>query len=140
MIDTGSIEIRRVLPVPVDELFRWWTEPKLLERWMSPVGSVAADVDLRLGRRFTIVMKDGPVSIEHRGKYLEIDPPRRLAFTWESAYTGGPTTVTVTFEPEGPSATSLLIVHSALPDHVAQSHAGGWSAMVERLDRMLESR
>jgi uncharacterized protein YndB with AHSA1/START domain len=140
VIDASSVEIRRLLPHPAEEVFRWWTEPGLLERWMSPIGSVTAQVDLRVGGRFTIVMKDGPVKIEHRGEYLEIDPPRRLVFTWESVYTGGPTIVTVTLEPEGPSATRLLLVHSSLPEEVAKSHAGGWSAMVDRLDRMLEPR
>ena len=42
MIGTDRAEIRRVVPAPVDEVFRWWTEPRLLERWLSPVGTVEA--------------------------------------------------------------------------------------------------
>ena len=137
MIDTNQIEVRRVLPAPLDEVFRWWTEPALLQRWMSPTGSVEADIDLRVGGRLRIVMKDAAVEIEHHGEYVEIDPPRHLVFTWHSRYTAGGSLVTVTLEPAGEASTRVLIVHSRLPPAAATSHAGGWSAMLERLEREL---
>jgi uncharacterized protein YndB with AHSA1/START domain len=45
----GAIEIRRRLPAPITEVFRWWTDPQLIQRWMTPVGTVEAEVDLRVG-------------------------------------------------------------------------------------------
>ena len=139
MIDTVKVEIRRVLPEPVDEVFRWWTEPELLQRWMSPVGSVDAEVDLRVGGQMRIVMKDRGVEIEHHGEFLEIDPPRRLVFTWHSQYTGPGSLVTVSLDPEGDLSTRVLIVHSQLPPTASASHAGGWAAMLERLERELNA-
>ncbi|MEP6753731.1 MAG: SRPBCC domain-containing protein [Candidatus Dormiibacterota bacterium] len=139
MIETNQVEVRRVLPAPVDEVFRWWTEPALLRRWMSPVGEVEAEVDLRVGGQLRIVMKDGAVEIEHHGEYFEIDPPRRLVFTWHSRYTGGGSLVTVSLEPAGEASTRVLIVHSQLPPSAAESHAGGWAAMLERLEREVDA-
>jgi len=137
VIGTDRAEISRVVPAPVDEVFRWWTEPRLLERWMSPVGTVEADVDLRVGGRLRIVMKHEALAIEHRGEYLEIDPPRRLVFTWESVYTGGASLVTVTLDADGSDATRVVIVHSRLAPDAAGSHAGGWTAILDRLARAL---
>jgi uncharacterized protein YndB with AHSA1/START domain len=129
-----EVEIRRRLPAAVSQVFRWWTEADRLEEWMSPSGSVEAQVDLRVGGAFLIAMKSEGTVIEHAGEYLEIDPPRRLVFSWSSAYTGpGPSLVTVELEPDGEGATLLRLVHSELPDAVADSHRGGWGKMLDRL-------
>ena len=140
MIGTESIEVRRVLPAPIDEVFRWWTEAEMLARWMSPVGHVGAEVDLRVGGRLRIVMRDGPVEIEHDGEYLEIDRPRRVVFTWQSRFTAGVSLVTVNLEAEGNSSTRVMIVHSRLPSSATESHGGGWAAMLARLEGELSAR
>ena len=140
MIQTDRVEIRRELPAPIDEVFRWWTEAALLERWMSPMGSVVAEVDPRVGGRLRIVMKDGPIEIEHGGEYVEIDPPRRVAFTWQSQFTDGPSLVSVSLEPSSESSTTAVVVHSKLPPAAVPSHAGGWGAMLDRLGRELIAR
>jgi uncharacterized protein YndB with AHSA1/START domain len=134
----GVVEIRRRLPAPVSEVFRWWTEADRLEEWMSPAGSVEAQVDLRVGGAFRITMKSEGTVIDHAGEYLEIDPPRRLVFSWSSAYTGPrPSLVTVELEPDGEDATLLRLVHTQLPDAVADSHRGGWGKMLDRLFRQM---
>ena len=81
MSDDGVVEVRHSLHAPIADVFRWWTEADLLREWMSPIGTVDAEVDLRVGGAFRIVMKGGGRVIEHVGEYLEIDPPRRLVFT-----------------------------------------------------------
>lgn len=128
------IDIRRRLAAPIDVVFRWWTEPERLRSWMSPVGTVEAQVDLRVGGAIRIVMKGDGMVIEHTGRYLEIDPPKRLVFTWASRFTGlEPSLVTVELEPDDEDATSLRLVHSRLPESAAASHRSGWGAMLDRL-------
>ena len=141
MSGPGRVEISRRLPAPVGEVFRWWTEPDRLEQWMSPVGTVEASVDLRVGGSFRIVMRGEGVVIEHVGEYREIDEPRRLVFTWSSPFTGQePSIVTVELEPDGAAGTMVRIVHSALPEAAAESHAGGWGSMFDRLDQAIGGR
>ena len=138
MSGPGTIEIRRRLPAPVEEVFRWWTEADRLREWMSPVGTVEAEVDLRVGGSLRIVMRGDGRVIDHVGEYVEIDPPRRLVFTWVSAFTGAePSLVTVELEPEGEGATQLRLVHSQLPESIAASHRDGWGAMLDRLSGSL---
>lgn len=141
MIDAGAIEIRRRLPASIDEVFRWWTDPELLQEWMTPVGTVEADVDLRVGGRLRIVMKGEGRVIEHTGRYLEIDPPHRLVFTWVSPYTGSvPSVVTVELRAAGDELTDLRLVHAQLPDEAARWHRGGWDAMLDRLAGRLPAK
>ncbi|HEV2027711.1 MAG TPA: SRPBCC domain-containing protein [Candidatus Dormibacteraeota bacterium] len=141
MSGPGVIEIRRRLPAPVAEVFRWWTEADRLREWMSPVGTVEAEVELRVGGALRIVMRGEGTVIEHFGKYIEIDPPRRLVFTWASPFTGAePSLVTLELEPEGADATQLLLVHSRLPESVAKSHRDGWGTMLDRLSGKVRAR
>jgi uncharacterized protein YndB with AHSA1/START domain len=104
---------------------------------MSPVGSAAAEVDLRVGGRFRVVMTGEGRELEHTGEYLEVDPPRRLVFTWRSPYTGEePSVVTVTLRPRG-EGTELALTHERLPADQVDPHAGGWGRMLERLGDVL---
>jgi uncharacterized protein YndB with AHSA1/START domain len=105
---------------------------------MSPIGTVDAEVDLRVGGALRVVMSADGTVIEHRGEYVEIEPPLRLAFTWASRFTGDqPSLVTIELEPDGPDATLLRLVHSRLPESAARSHEGGWGAMLDRLHARL---
>jgi uncharacterized protein YndB with AHSA1/START domain len=133
----GAIEVRRHLPASPAAVFRAWTDPERMTRWLSPVGHAEATVDLRVGGTFIVVMVGEDRRIEHRGEYLEVDPPRRLAFTWQSEHTGpGRTVVTVTFAPSG-DGTDLTLVHEGLSAEAAASHRGGWAAMTKRLAGVL---
>ena len=135
MSGPGSIEVTRRLSAPIAEVFRWWTESALVERWMAPIGDVRATLDPRIGGSLRVVMSGQGVVIEHTGEFLEIDPPRRLVFTWKSRFTGQqPSVVTVELEPDGDDATLVRIVHAELPEAAVASHRDGWGGMLARLE------
>jgi uncharacterized protein YndB with AHSA1/START domain len=133
---TTDVELSRHLPAPPEEVFRAWTDPELMSRWLS-LGTATASVDLRVGGGFNLVMSGQGMTIEHTGEYLEIEPPRLLVFTWRSPFTGGdPSVVTVRLTPVE-TGTELTLVHQQLPPDAVESHAGGWGQMLERLDRLM---
>ncbi len=134
MSDPDAIEINRLLPAPINEVFDWWTQADKMSEWMSPVGNAEVAVDLRVGGAFRIVMRSGDVTIDHTGEFLEIEMPRRLVFTWVSPFTGSEASlVTVELEPDGDFATRLRLIHSKLPQQIAASHRDGWGTMLDRL-------
>jgi uncharacterized protein YndB with AHSA1/START domain len=138
MSGQGQVVVERRISAPAAEVFRWWTDPQCMGRWMSPVGTAEAEVDLRVGGGFRVVMKGEGHVIEHIGEYREVEPPHRLVFTWVSPFTGpAPSLVTVELSPDGTDATSLRITHAELPADAALSHGGGWRRMLERLDGLL---
>ncbi len=141
MSDPMAIEVRRHLPAAVDEVFAWWTEAVRLRQWMTPFGTVEAEVDLRIGGALRIVMTEGETRIEHTGEYLEIVRPSRLVFTWRSPYTGpDPSLVTVELDPDGEGGTLLRLVHSRLRGEVGASHRDGWGKMLDRLASTINRR
>jgi uncharacterized protein YndB with AHSA1/START domain len=133
----GSLEIRRTLRAPPERVFAAWTDPAWLARWMSPVGRARVEADARVGGRLHVVMEGDGRVITHTGQFLEVDPPRRLSFTWRSPFTGDrDSRVTVVLEALG-GVTELTLRHELLPSGAAESHAGGWGSMLERLEREL---
>ena len=112
-----------------------------MARWMTPSGNASAEVDLRVGGRFRLVMADEHLRIEHTGEYQVIQPPELLVFTWRSEFTGmRDTLVTVRLTESGPRETEIEVMHELATDAEVASHAGGWGQLLTRLEAHLEDR
>ena len=81
------------------------------------------------------------------GKYLAIDPPRRLSFTWAWHETGDlatprehETTVTLEFKPVG-ARTEMTLTQARFRDsNGAANHLWGWTGSFEKLDALLAKK
>jgi uncharacterized protein YndB with AHSA1/START domain len=76
----------------------------------------------------------------HYGRFIAMEPGRRIEHTWMSPYTlGVDSLVTVTFEKRG-AGTRMTLVHSGLPDdEKARSHEKGWNYFLDKLVTTLGS-
>jgi uncharacterized protein YndB with AHSA1/START domain len=74
---------RRLAASPA-RVFDAWLDPDLVRRWFAPgMGEmVRVHVEPRVGGTFSFVQRRGGDDVDHVGEYLELDRPRRLAFTW----------------------------------------------------------
>jgi uncharacterized protein YndB with AHSA1/START domain len=136
----GALVVRRTIATSPSRLYQAWTDPDQLARWMSPVGHAEVEVDLRIGGMLRVTMIGDGRQIEHVGEFLELTPPHRLAFTWLSPYTGGtPTRVTVDLVATD-EGTDLTLRHELLPIEAAESHEGGWGAMLDRLASLVSGQ
>ncbi|MBI3635652.1 MAG: SRPBCC domain-containing protein [Candidatus Rokubacteria bacterium] len=136
-----AIRLVRILPAPPDDVFAAWTDRDSIREWMCP-GSIReslAELDVRVGGRFTIVMRGPNGEYRHTGEYLEVDRPHRLVFTWLSPGTRGRVTrVTVALKPVGTDATELTLIHEDIPDDTSfTEHQRGWGDIVAKLDARL---
>jgi uncharacterized protein YndB with AHSA1/START domain len=119
-----------------DHLLAAWTDPLLMANWLAPNGYAEAEVDLRLGGRFSVIMIGDDIRLEHTGEYLVIDPPNRLVFTWSSPYTGRhPSQVDISLAASGDKL--LTLTHHELPDETRSSHEVGWVRVLARCAAML---
>jgi len=71
---------------------------------------------------------------EHTDRYVVIDRPRRLVFTWISAGTDYRLSlVTVVFTPVG-AGVRIDLEHEGIPDaERASRHEGGWASILRQL-------
>jgi uncharacterized protein YndB with AHSA1/START domain len=109
---------------------------------MAPGSMTVAELEMdpRPGGTFRLVMRGERGDIAHIGEYREVDPPRRLVFTWKSPATQGrETIVTVEFHARG-DATELVLIHEELPDEqTADGHRQGWTSIAAKLELYIAS-
>ena len=137
-----TLEVRRTFAVPRQRVFEAWTRPEELRRWAGPgeMDTPLAEVDLRVGGRYRLHMK-GPDGAEHRvhGTYREIDPPRRLVYTWswETNPDVTDSVVSVEFHDRDGSC-EVVLRHEKLPSQDSRDrHRLGWTACLEKLEGVL---
>lgn len=127
--------VRRLIPVPREQVFAAWLDPVSLAQWMCPgsVTGATVEVDPRVGGEFRIVMHHAQGDEEHRGAYLAIEPPSLLSFTWISAHTDHRSTVVTVELTEQGSGTELILTHRRLPSAEVDAHRRGWTDIVAKL-------
>lgn len=143
--DRPSLTLTRRYAAPPARVYAAWTQPALIARWWQPLplaGPAHAEVDLRVGGRYRIVMQacDGETH-DVGGEYRVIEPACRLVFTWAWASTPQRVSlVTVEFGADG-DGTLLTLTHERFFDAAAcDGHRRGWSALLEALTRGLDTR
>lgn len=135
--DEEPIRLERLLAAPIDDVFDAMTTAARMAQWFSPVGRADVEANVVVGGRLRVVMVDEEVRLEHEGEFLEVRRPTRLVFTWRSRFTGDrPTVVTVELSDED-GKTRLVLEHDRLPPEERASHAGGWSAILDRLSAVV---
>jgi hypothetical protein len=96
-----------------------------------------------VGGLLRIDIEDGGSSLYVTGRYVELDRPRRLRFTWSCSDWADPTVqsvVTVTLEGHGPDETMMTIEHEQLPAGERDDHRDGWTAISAQLGKALVAR
>ncbi len=135
-----SLTLVRRIKAPPARVWDAWTRPELLVLWFGPHHTRAeeAEAELRVGGRFRAVLReDNGARHEVSGRYAEIEPERRLVFSW--AWTASPervSRVTVSFRPV-PEGTEVMLVHDRFADaDTATRHRRGWTESLERLEAL----
>ena len=142
MSDT-TLRIERIFRAPAQAVFDAWTSEEVMRRWWHAAHdweTTEASVDLRLGGEVRVVMRDPHKDVEYGGggRYTEIDPPRRLAFTWFWDGNDKRQLIEIDFE-EVEGGTTVRFTHRDLWDEEAvRSHEAGWSTCFENLERVLD--
>jgi len=135
---TDSLEIERRIAARPETVFSFFVDPERYRRWQG----IEAELDPRPGGIFHITVTGRSRTVV-LGEFVEIDPPRRLVFTWGwKQFDGMPegmlvgprsTTVEVTLTEEG-EGTLLRLRHTGLPtDAALQFHSVGWNTTMDRL-------
>jgi uncharacterized protein YndB with AHSA1/START domain len=128
-----DLVLQRIYPYPIEAVWNALTDRGALAEWLMP-----SDFEALLGRSFTFRTDPG---CEGRGwnacRVLEMDPPRRMVWAWESVELDEPTKVVFELE-EVEGGTRLTLRHTgATTPRDAENVRGGWPPKLDGLERFL---
>jgi uncharacterized protein YndB with AHSA1/START domain len=109
---TFTISLQRTIQTTAEKAFQALTEPTVLSQWFTHL----AQAELSMGVRYSNADGD-------RGKYLILDRPRRIRFTWDNPdhCPGTLVEITITTRPD-----SRVVVHL---DHTEIGTKAGYEDM-----------
>ena len=127
-----SISIPRTYDASPEKVFKAWIDPASVKAWLAGGKDIA--IDPREGGLFYIAMPWQERIYPHYGRYLRVESPRVLEFTWVSEGTQGKeSVVTIEFVSRN-GKTELLLKHDGLPSEASGTdHRGGWTDFLEKL-------
>ncbi len=138
-----ELVVTRTFNGPARIVFEAWTKPELFKQWWAPRSMDmvlrSCEMDVRVGGRYRLEFgHDAANSVAFFGRYIEVTPHSRLAWTNEESDDGAVTTVT--FEEKG--GKTLLVLHELYPSKEALDAAGTGAAdampeQFEQLDELL---
>jgi uncharacterized protein YndB with AHSA1/START domain len=142
MNDAPVVRVRKVMPAPPDVVFDQWLDPESLKEWMCPRPTrvVAITLEPHVGGLLCFDIDDSGTAVRMNGRFLAIERPHRLSFTWSESRWRDPTTrsvVTVTFEQHGDDQTLMTIEHSLLPPEHFDEFRNGWVGVLDQLAAVL---
>jgi len=127
-----DVTVSRTIPAPAENVFDVWMDPK------SPGGPwFGADrviLNAVVDGLFYLAVKHEGRTWPHFGRFVRIERPRQVEYTWMSEGTQGvESVVTVTFEPRG-DQTEVTLRHSGVPDdEMGRRHEQGWTWVLSML-------
>lgn len=131
------VRVSRDFPVRPERVFDAWIEPRTVSRWLfrAPEGQIVrAEIDARPDGRFSIVDRRDGEDIEHCGRYLEVERPRRLVFTLQvPKYSDQVDVIAIDIVPTS-TGCNLVLTHELSPDWVEQTR-GGWEMLLDVLTK-----
>ena len=141
MNDTiAPLTVRHAYSVPPARVFEGWVDPALAGRWLfaTPDGRIVrCDIDSRPGGALVITDRRAGDDVEHRGAFVEVDPPRRLVFTFSvPKYSSVVTTVRIDLVPAGTGCSLTLVHEGVLPEWASQTEQG-WRDLLAALARVV---
>lgn len=144
--DDRTLRMVHTFDATPERVFAAWTDPAQFIEWFGPHGMTNTDceLDLRVGGAWRLRGEGLGTRRAVSGKYLEVDPPRRLVFTWAwhetadfSASREHETTVAIDFKEVG-GRTELTLTQGLFRDRTGtDNHRWGWTGSFEKLTARL---
>jgi uncharacterized protein YndB with AHSA1/START domain len=132
-----EIELEKTYPQPIDKVWRALTDREALGSWL-----MKTDFAPEAGRAFQMWCEDGEGGTErYLCEVLELEPPRRMVWSWTVESRQGEDRTRVEFRlEERPGGTRLTIRHTGDRDtETVERYRGGWPGKLGQLADVLRS-
>lgn len=140
-----TVRLHRVIRCPADRLYRAFTDPRALVKWMAPHGFVAEvhSMDARAGGGYRMSFTNFSTGQSHSfgGKYAEVKPNELLRYTdaFDDPNLPGEMQITIRFRPVA-CGTELTIVQENIPAVIPTEMCYlGWQESLGMLVSLVEA-
>ncbi len=141
------IRMVKLIKAPREKVYHAWIDPDTRRKWWCATPehcSSVCEIDPKVGGNYRINMEKGGEEYVTVGEFVELDPPKKLVFTWswEKPPTGvqGSVVTVELFEAQadGNAATELVLTHEKLMDpQNRDAHSGGWAGCLAALAKYM---
>jgi uncharacterized protein YndB with AHSA1/START domain len=140
----STIQLHRVLNAPPERVFRAFTDPDAMVKWLPPHGFTGKvhHIDVRVGGSYKMSFTNFSTKSSHSfgGKYLEVKPAERLQYIdqFDDPNMPGEMKVTVTFKAVV-CGTELRVTQEGIPDAIPPEMCYlGWQQSLNLMAQVVE--
>ncbi len=141
--ETGTVRLHRVIPAPVERVYKAFTDKQALEYWLPPYGFTGTihEIDAREGGGYRMSFTNFGTGSSHSFtvEYVELTPNERIRHTdrFDDKNLSGEMQVTVDFK-SVLCGTDIQIVQAGIPSLIPlESCYLGWQESLEQLARLV---
>ena len=137
-----TIELSQEFSVPVEELFKAWTEAEHLKQWWHPMDSSLENVKNELQEGGAVEYEFESKDFIVKGNYKEVQINQKLVYSWNWEFSDNlkneDYTLTISFEPNDNGSTIHVKQEGLASEEVAPPHEEGWKAGLDSLKAYLD--
>lgn len=140
----GKIQLHRVFPAPPERVFRAFTTPDAMVKWLPPHGFTGKvhEMDFRVGGGYKMSFTNFSTKNSHSfgGKYIEIKPNELLRYNdkFDNPGMPGEMQITVSFR-KVICGTEVQVVQEGIPDMIPPEMCYlGWQQSLNLLAQLVE--
>ena len=132
------IIVSAIVAAPLTKVWEAWTKPEHITKWTFASDdwhAPSAKNDLSIGGKFSTTMaaKDGSVSFDFSGTYIDIQPTQLIAYEIEDGRT-----VEIVFSSNG-NETEIKESFKAENTNPIEMQKEGWQAIINNFKKYVES-
>ena len=141
--NNDGVTLEIFIAAPRERIFQALTDPAQAAKWWGRKDQYYFnhfDMDVRVGGEWSMTgtsPKLGDLSVH--GEFLELDPPRRLAYSWNSSWLPAVTKVLWELDSQD-NGTLVRLTHRGFAGNAqaAQGHSAGWTLVFTWLQAFAE--
>lgn len=133
-METNAIKIKATVNAPVNEVWRFWTDPEHIKNWNHANDdwyTPAVQNDVRERGKFSWRMeaKDGSAGFDFEGTYTKVEKPELIKYVLDDGRE-----VEISFEKSG-NSTVIEETFEADKEHSLDMQKSGWQAILNNFKK-----